>query len=286
MRADSFEGEPRPRFLKGEGVKSEVWELGGRAGLTQMGVWMRSVEPGYKGTNRHFHSVEEEWVYVLSGEGCVRIGPHSLPVRSGSFVGFPPGPRPHHFIAGGAEPLVFLEGGERRKDEDTVCYVDDGWVWGPGGLAETSENPPPEEGDASQCVHLDDLDRAEFRHEVDRTAVRQFVELHSPTGLRRQAVRWALVAAGDPSTAYHTHDRTDEWVYILAGRAQARVGDDRFEVAAGDFLAHPAGGRPHVMEPITELRYLMGGQIDPDDVVLYPEAGVERRRGRIVPARS
>ena len=45
-----------------------------------------------------------------------------------------------------------------------------------------------------------------------------------------------------------------------------------------------AGGAPHVMEPETDLVYLMGGMIDPGDVVSYPEAGVQRRGGRIVPA--
>ena len=37
------------------------------------------------------------------------------------------------------------------------------------------------------------------------------------------------------------------------------------------------------MEPVSELTYLMGGQRDPDDVVIYPEAGVRRIHGRIEP---
>ena len=55
------------------------------------------------------------------------------------------------------------------------------------------------------------------------------------------------------------------------------------EASAGDFLGHPAGGLAHVMEPVSELTYLMGGQRDPDDVVIYPEAGVRRIHGRIEP---
>jgi uncharacterized cupin superfamily protein len=35
-----------------------------------------------------------------------------------------------------------------------------------------------------------------------------------------------------------------------------------------------------VREPLV---YLMGGQRDPDDVVTYPDAGVRRVRGAIVP---
>ena len=35
------------------------------------------------------------------------------------------------------------------------------------------------------------------------------------------------------------------------------------------------------MEPLEELTYLMGGQIDPDDGVTYPDAGVRKQRGRV-----
>lgn len=265
-------------------MASEVWELGKRAGLAQMGVSIRSTLPGSKSSHRHFHTVEEEWVFVLSGSGFVRIGPLRLPVEEGSFVGFPPGPRPHHFEATGNGPLLVLEGGERRSDEDSGWYVDEGWEWAPGRFDQSRDAPPSEEGDASQCVQLAELPQRSFHHDVDEKAIRHFVDLHSPTGLTRQAVRWARVAAGGHSTAYHRHDRTDEWVYILEGRASARVADQRFEVSAGDFLGHPAGGAPHVMEPITELSYLMGGQIDPEDVVDYPEAHLQRRKGKLGPS--
>ena len=61
---------------------------------------------------------------MLSGKGTLRIGPLRFAVRAGHFAAFPPGPSPHHFIAEGDEPLVFLEGGERRLAEDTFWYPD------------------------------------------------------------------------------------------------------------------------------------------------------------------
>jgi uncharacterized cupin superfamily protein len=252
-----------------------------------MGVWVRSFEPGLAGTHRHFHEVEEEWAYVISGSGVVRIGAHRVDLRAGHFVGFPPGSRPHHFVAGGTEPMVLLEGGERRPDEDSGWYVDIGRRWLPGRkLVDATKSPPSEEGDPGQCVHVDDLAIVDYQHSVDAGARRVMRSLCRPTGLVRQAVRWTRVAVGDRSTAYHTHDRTDEWVYILEGRAGVRVGEDRFEVSAGDFVGHPAGGPAHVMEPISELTYLMGGQIDPDDIVIYADAGVRRRHGLIEPLTS
>ena len=285
VRVADVPAEQRPRRLAAKDVRSEVRELSKLAGLTRMGVSLRSMQPGFASTNRHFHMVEEEWSYVLSGAGTVRIGPHRIGVRAGHFVAFPPGGGAHHFLAAGSEPLVILEGGERRKGEESVWYPDLGAVFRNEQIEKTAEMPAGAEaqGDPAQCLHIDDAKPFDFQHEVDPRARRVLKTLHTPSGLTRQAVRWSRVAAGDRSTAYHTHDRTDEWVYILEGRTRVRVADAWFEAAAGDFLGHPAGGASHVMEPITDLVYLMGGQIDPDDIVTYPDAGVQRRQGLIEP---
>jgi uncharacterized cupin superfamily protein len=248
-----------------------------------MGVHVRSIEPGFAGTHRHCHTVEEEWSYVLSGRGSVRIGPLRISVKPGHFVGFPPGPRPHHFVAGGDEPLILLEGGERRPKEDGGWYVDSRKLWRNGAFVDPYEPPPVEEGDERQVVHVDDIEVTLFQHDVDPKARRRMRTLHAPTGLERQAVRWASVAAGDRSTALHTHDSTDEWVFILSGRALARVGADDIEIGPEDFLGHPAGGPPHVMTAIDDLTYLMGGQIDSADIVSYPAAGLRRVARKLEP---
>jgi uncharacterized cupin superfamily protein len=270
--------EKRPRWTHGEGVASRVRDLRTPTGLTQMGVNLREIQPGQFGTNRHWHTLEEEWVYVLAGRGEVRIGPLRLPVRAGSFVGFPPGPRPHHFFAQGNEPLLLLEGGERRP-EDQGYYPDAQRRFGGGKIVDCDDVLPPEEGDAAQCRHIDDVEPRFFQHEVDPSAKRTMRRLESGTGLQRQAVVWSRVEAGDHSTARHGHDRTDEWVFILEGRALARVGEASFEVGPGDFIAHPAGSPAHRMEVREPLVYLMGGQRDADDVVTYPDAGLRRVRG-------
>ena len=284
VRVWDLPGEKRPTHTPFPGVGSVVRRVGDAAGLTHMGVHLRSVEPGMAGTNRHFHTVEEEWVYVLSGRGAVRIGPHQLPVRAGSFVGFPPGPRPHHFLAEGDEPLVLLEGGERRPKEDTGCYVDLPKWWSRGGFIDPPGPVPPEEGDPSQCIHVDEVATRDFQHDVDPRACRAMRRLERPTGLARQAVVWSQVEAGAHTTAFHTHDRTDEWVFLLAGRARLRIDDAWCEVGPHDFVGHPAGGPAHVMEPLEPLTYLMGGERNADDIVTYPEAGLRRLWGRLEPS--
>jgi uncharacterized cupin superfamily protein len=276
--------EQRPRFATADaGVASLVRRLSDATGLRQMGVTLRAVEPGCAGTNRHYHLVEEEWACVLSGRGSVRIGPHRLAVAAGDFVAFPPGPRPHHFLADRGEPLLLLEGGERRPHEDRGRYVDLKIAWDAGRLFETDQEPPPEEGDPAQLVHPDDLTLLDFQHPIDPAARRHMRLLSAATSLERQVTSRVQVDVGDASTALHMHERTDEWVFVLAGRAQVQVGDAVFTVGADDFVAHPAGGPPHRMVAIEPLTYLVGGQRDPDDVVLYPQHRLRLVRGSAQP---
>ena len=226
VRPLAVPAEKRPRFTDGGGrVGAMVRPIGNAAGLSRIGVWRREIEPGMAGTHRHFHEVEDEWAIVLSGRGSVRVGPHRVAVEPGFFAGFPPGPRPHHFVADRGERLVLLEGGERRPAEDRGRYVDLGRAWDPGlRMRDTDEPPPPEEGDPSQVVDPARVEPLLLQHDVDPGARRSMRRLHPATGLLRQAVALAGAAPGDRTTALHVHERTDEWVWILSGRAIARIG--------------------------------------------------------------
>jgi uncharacterized cupin superfamily protein len=56
--------------------------------------------------------VDEEWMYVLSGEGELRIGDERFAVGPGDFAGFPPRTHAHHLRNTGEDELVYLSGGE------------------------------------------------------------------------------------------------------------------------------------------------------------------------------
>jgi uncharacterized cupin superfamily protein len=276
-------GEKRPRFSSTPGIGAIVRSPGRLTGLTQMGVSLRTVGPGFAGTNRHFHTLEEEWTYVLAGRGRLRIGPLEFAVGPGHFAGYPTGPRPHHLVNDGDDDLVFLEGGESRPKEDAFWYPDIRKMGKARAFVEPYVEPPPEHGDEAQLVHFDAVPIENFQHDVEPQARRRMRALHAGTGLERQAVYWACVRAGDLSTAFHCHAKTDEWVFILSGTGRARVGPDRFDVGPDDFIGYPAGGSPHVIEAITDLTYLMGGQVDPADVVEYPEHRMRRVGPRLEP---
>lgn len=99
--------------------RSEIFmtRLSDRTGLAHVGVSLARVPPGKESFALHVHSVQEEWIYVVSGRGHVRIDDDELPIGPGDFVGFPPN-GPAHLVRNSSDTdLVYLQGGDRRPGD-------------------------------------------------------------------------------------------------------------------------------------------------------------------------
>jgi len=81
-------------------------------GLVKSGVNLIRVPPGKESFVHHVHLVDEEWMYVISGQGELRIGDERFTVGPGDFAGFPPRTHAHHLRNTGTGDLVYLSGGE------------------------------------------------------------------------------------------------------------------------------------------------------------------------------
>ena len=67
------------------------------------------VPPGKSAFPTHYHCANEESAYVLEGEGTVRIGDRTLPIRAGDYVTFPVGPDfAHEIVNTSSQPLRYL----------------------------------------------------------------------------------------------------------------------------------------------------------------------------------
>jgi len=100
--------------------------LGKLVGVTQFGVNHVTLEPGSISALRHWHELEDEFVYVLTGRLTLvdENGKHVM--EAGSFAGFPAGvSNGHHLVNETMEPASFLAIGSRRPGEETVHYPDD-----------------------------------------------------------------------------------------------------------------------------------------------------------------
>ncbi|HTT83979.1 MAG TPA: cupin domain-containing protein [Rhizomicrobium sp.] len=115
-------GYPAPFHLPaGERVRQRLGDAGG---LTQFGVNLLRLPPGAWSSQRHWHSAEDEFVWVLSGEVALITDAGEQILRPGDCAAFPKGrPDGHHLINKSKEMAVLIEVGTRSRDD--VCDYPD-----------------------------------------------------------------------------------------------------------------------------------------------------------------
>lgn len=96
--------------------------LGDGGGLSDFGVNLMTLPPGGWSSQRHWHSHEDEFVYVLEGE-LELVEDHARTVlRAGECAAFPKGTgNGHHLINASSTAAVYLEVGSRSPDDLTTC---------------------------------------------------------------------------------------------------------------------------------------------------------------------
>ena len=100
-------------------------KLGDAAGLTQFGVNRLELDPGVWTSQRHWHSAEDEFVWVVEGEVVLIDDGGETVLKAGDCAGFPAGlANGHHIVNRSDRTAVLLEVGTRRPAEDRVEYPD------------------------------------------------------------------------------------------------------------------------------------------------------------------
>ncbi len=96
--------------------------LGDAGGLTDFGVNLMTLPPGGWSSQRHSHSHEDEFVYVLEGELKLVEDQAETRLRAGDCAAFPKGTgNGHHLINESTTVAVYLEVGSRNPDDLTTC---------------------------------------------------------------------------------------------------------------------------------------------------------------------
>jgi uncharacterized cupin superfamily protein len=96
--------------------------LGDAGALTDFGLNLMHLPPGNWSSQRHWHSHEDEFVYVLSGELILVEDGGETVLRAGDSAAFPKNSRNgHHMINRGTEPATYLEAGSRQPMDLTTC---------------------------------------------------------------------------------------------------------------------------------------------------------------------
>ncbi len=110
----------------------ERTKLGDAAGLTQYGVNLLRLPPGAWSSQRHWHTEQDEFIYVLAGEVTLVSDAGGEVLRAGDAAGFKAGDKDGHCLQNrsGGDAMV-LEIGTRIAD-DAAYYPDIDMV-APGG---------------------------------------------------------------------------------------------------------------------------------------------------------
>ncbi|MEM7152912.1 MAG: cupin domain-containing protein [Myxococcota bacterium] len=110
-----------------------------------LGCSMIELDPGKTAFPFHYHLANEEALYVLAGEGTLRLGAERVRVRTGDYIAFPPGPEHAHQLTNtGSEVLRYLVVSTMARPEIAV-YPDSGKV-GVYGTLPPDKNGEPRGG--------------------------------------------------------------------------------------------------------------------------------------------
>jgi uncharacterized cupin superfamily protein len=132
IKVDAATGYPDPFRQAVAGRQRK--RLGNTVGLDQFGVNLTRLSPGAQSSQRHWHEVEDEFVYVLEGEVILCEDNGETVLRAGDAAGFKAGVANGHCLVNrSARDAVYLEIGTRAPREraeypdiDLVAHKDEG----------------------------------------------------------------------------------------------------------------------------------------------------------------
>lgn len=99
--------------------------LGDRFGLTNFGVNLTRILPGGSSALRHWHTRQDEFIYVLEGTLTLETDAGETQLTPGMCAGFKANlPNGHRLVNKGDAEVVYLEIGDRTPG-DEASYPDD-----------------------------------------------------------------------------------------------------------------------------------------------------------------
>jgi len=127
-----------PELYKSRVAGRHKRRLGDHAGLKNFGVNLTRLDPGAESSMRHWHTKQDEFIYVLEGEVTLVADAGRQKLKAGMAAGFPAGRADgHQLVNETRRPVVYLEIGDRTpgdgatySEADLAARLVDGkWVF-------------------------------------------------------------------------------------------------------------------------------------------------------------
>ncbi len=122
LPARTGSGYPEP--FKAAVATREKRALGDALGLKNFGVNLTRLLPGMASAQRHWHTKQDEFVYIVEGEVVLVTDAGEQVLSAGMVAGFPAGAGDgHHLVNRSDKHALYLEVGDRTAN-DEVDYPD------------------------------------------------------------------------------------------------------------------------------------------------------------------
>ena len=130
--AQSLYPEPFKAMMDGR-IKRK---LGNHFGLSNFGVNLTELQPHAMSALKHYHSKQDEFIYILSGSPTLIYGEQEFELTAGDCFGFKAGTGIGHQLINPSDGVVtYLEIGDRSDDhviypdEDLIAQSTDNGAW-------------------------------------------------------------------------------------------------------------------------------------------------------------
>ena len=129
MTLEPRTGSGYPEPYRSRVLPREKRQLGNALGLTKIGINHTTLPPGKESSMRHWHTHEEEFIYILSGEVVLRTDAGEQVLKAGMCAGFALGNTDgHQLVNRSSTPAIYLEVSNRdSQDEGLYSEVDLRW---------------------------------------------------------------------------------------------------------------------------------------------------------------
>jgi uncharacterized cupin superfamily protein len=103
------------------------------AGLSQFGVNLLTLPPGAWSSQRHWHTAEDEFIYVLDGEVTLETDDGPEVLRAGDCAGFKAGDSNGHCLKNLSDRVALVLEVGSRIEGDVAYYSEIDMMTVPGG---------------------------------------------------------------------------------------------------------------------------------------------------------
>lgn len=252
------------------------------------------LKPNQRSSIPHAESLEEEFVYVVSGNPHLWSNGYICPLEPGVSVGFPSGSGiTHTFINNTSEDVQLVVLGERSKKENKYIYPlspelqvehEKNWwrdwpkqIMGPNSGRAGDLSGEKNRLDLDFVKSISDLERApSFSYRGDSETFSNGIRLTKYLNLKAVGVWHEKMMPGHRSSWPHAHKLEEEYAVLLKGRAKVWLNGVIYNMQPGDAVFFKPGtniAHTLINDSSEEIEFLGVGEADdagPEEKIIYP----------------